>query len=73
MYDKNGNEYLFGASSQSQQSATTTPSNVYKWMLEKEIDTNGNYTGATSVLRGLVFGRLAGRHAVDHCAPRSRS
>lgn len=23
----------------------------------------GNYTGSTSVLRGLVFGRLAGRHA----------
>ena len=43
MYDKNGNEYLFGAGSQSQQSATTSPSLVYKWMLEKEIDTNGNY------------------------------
>ena len=43
MYDKNGNEYLFGASSQSQQSATTSPSLVYKWMLEKEVDTNGNY------------------------------
>jgi tricarballylate dehydrogenase len=27
---------------------------------------HGKYTGATSVLRGLVFGRLAGRHAVDH-------
>ena len=24
---------------------------------------HGKYTGATSVLRGLVFGRLAGRHA----------
>ncbi len=43
MYDKNGMEYLFGASSQSQQSATTSPSNVYKWMLEKEIDPSGNY------------------------------
>jgi tricarballylate dehydrogenase len=27
---------------------------------------HGKYTGATSVLRGLVFGRIAGRHAVDH-------
>jgi tricarballylate dehydrogenase len=25
----------------------------------------GKYTGATSVLRGLVFGRIAGQHAVD--------
>jgi tricarballylate dehydrogenase len=30
---------------------------------------HGKYTGATSVLRGLVYGRLAGRHAVDYCAP----
>jgi RHS repeat-associated protein len=43
MYDKNGTEYLFGASSQSQQSATTSPTVVYKWMLDKVIDTNGNY------------------------------
>jgi tricarballylate dehydrogenase len=31
---------------------------------------SGKYTGATSVLRGLVFGRLAGRHAVDYCLTR---
>ncbi|MBR0960891.1 LamG-like jellyroll fold domain-containing protein [Bradyrhizobium japonicum] len=43
MYDKNGTRYLFGASSQSEQSATTSPSNVYKWMLEEVRDTNGNY------------------------------
>jgi RHS repeat-associated protein len=43
MYDKSGTEYLFGASSQSQQSATTSTATVYKWMLEKVIDTNGNY------------------------------
>ncbi len=24
----------------------------------------GNYTGATSVMKGLVFGRIAGRHAM---------
>lgn len=29
---------------------------------------HGKYTGATSVLRGLVFGRIAGRHAVERCA-----
>lgn len=28
----------------------------------------GNYTGSTSVLRGLVFGRLAGRHAAARAA-----
>ena len=28
----------------------------------------GNYTGATSVLKGLVFGRLAGEHAAKHRA-----
>jgi RHS repeat-associated protein len=43
MYDKSGTEYEFGASSQSQQSATTSTSQVYKWMIEKIIDTNGNY------------------------------
>jgi tricarballylate dehydrogenase len=34
---------------------------------------HGKYTGATSVLRGLVYGRLAGRHAVDHCFSRNAS
>jgi len=29
---------------------------------------HGKYTGATSVLRGLVFGRLAGRHAARYLA-----
>src|SRR5205823_29743 len=43
MYDKKGTQYLFGTTTQSQQSATTSPSNVYKWMLEKVTDTNGNY------------------------------
>jgi len=43
MYDKKGNEYIFGDSAQSQQSATSSPDRVYKWMLEKEIDPNGNY------------------------------
>ncbi len=27
---------------------------------------HGKYTGATSVLRGVVFGRLAGRHAARY-------
>ncbi|MCU1344130.1 MAG: succinate dehydrogenase [Acidimicrobiia bacterium] len=31
---------------------------------------HGKYTGATSVLRGLVYGRLAGRHAADFAAQR---
>jgi len=29
---------------------------------------HGKYTGATSVLRGLVFGRIAGRHAARYAA-----
>jgi tricarballylate dehydrogenase len=29
---------------------------------------HGKYTGATSVLRGLVYGRLAGRHAAEFSA-----
>jgi len=28
------------------------------------------YTGATSVLRGAVFGRIAGAHAARHAIPR---
>jgi tricarballylate dehydrogenase len=34
---------------------------------------HGKYTGATSVLRGLVYGRIAGNHAVDYCAARRRA
>jgi tricarballylate dehydrogenase len=33
----------------------------------------GKYTGATSVLRGLVFGRRAGRHAVAYVAGVARA
>jgi ABC-type branched-subunit amino acid transport system ATPase component len=29
----------------------------------------GNYTGATSVLKGIVFGRLAGLHAASLLQP----
>ncbi len=29
----------------------------------------GNYTGSTSVLRGMVFGRIAGAHAAGHPLP----
>ena len=47
MYDKKGTRYLFGASSQGQQSATTSPSSVYKWMLEEVRDTNDNYISYT--------------------------
>jgi hypothetical protein len=43
VYDKNGTEYLYGASDQSRLESTSTPIQIYKWMLEKEIDTNGNY------------------------------
>ncbi len=42
-YDKNGTRYLFGTTTAAQQSATTSPSNVYKWMLEEVRDTNDNF------------------------------
>jgi hypothetical protein len=42
-YDKNGTRYLFGSSTTTQQFATTSPSNVYRWMLEEVRDTNDNF------------------------------
>jgi RHS repeat-associated protein len=42
MTDKSGTQYFFGTTTQSQQYAATNPSQVYKWMLEEVIDTNGN-------------------------------
>ncbi|MBI5470020.1 hypothetical protein HY968_01725 [Candidatus Kaiserbacteria bacterium] len=43
VYDKNGTRYLFGSTSQAQQSDSGSPTNVYKWMLEEIRDTNNNY------------------------------
>ena len=42
-YDKKGTKYTFGASTTAQLYATTTPSNVYRWMLEEIRDSNNNY------------------------------
>ncbi len=42
-YDKKGTKYTFGATTTAQLYATTTPSNVYRWMLEEIRDTNNNY------------------------------
>src|SRR3989338_2217832 len=42
-YDKNGTRYLFGTTTQSRQAATTSPNNVYKWMLEEVRDANDNF------------------------------
>ena len=42
-YDKKGTRYTFGASTTAQLYATTTPSNVYRWMLEEIRDTNNDY------------------------------
>jgi hypothetical protein len=47
VYDKNGTRYLFGSASQSQLAATTSPSNVYRWMLDEIRDTNDNYVKFT--------------------------
>jgi len=43
VYDKNGTRYLYGATSTTRQSATTSPTQVYKWMIEEIRDTNDNY------------------------------
>ncbi len=47
VYDKKGTRYLYGATSQAQQSATTSSSLVYRWMLEEIRDTNNNYVKFT--------------------------
>jgi RHS repeat-associated protein len=42
-YDKKGTKYTFGATTSAQLYATTSPSNVHRWMLEEVRDTNNNY------------------------------
>ena len=42
MYDKNGTRYLFG-SSDATRISTTSPTRIYRWMLEEIRDTNDNY------------------------------
>src|SRR3989344_2164362 len=41
--DKNGTVFLFGTTTAARQAATTSPSNVYRWMLEEVRDMNDNY------------------------------
>lgn len=42
MIDKNGTQYVFGSTSSSQESDPNNSANVYKWMLQQVMDTNGN-------------------------------
>ena len=42
MTDKNGTQYLFGSTSDSQQSDPNNSADVYKWMLKQVTDTNNN-------------------------------
>ena len=42
-YDKKGTKYTFGATTTAQLYATTTPADIYRWMLEEVRDTNDNY------------------------------
>src|SRR3989344_3808742 len=42
-YDKLGTRFLFGTSTAARQAATTSPSNVYRWMLQEVRDKNDNY------------------------------
>jgi RHS repeat-associated protein len=46
-YDKNGTRYKFGNASSTQQYATTSVTQVSKWMLEEIRDTNNNYVKFT--------------------------
>ncbi len=41
--DKTGTQYIFGSTANSQQGNPADPTKIYKWMLEKVMDTNGNY------------------------------
>ncbi|HRH22459.1 MAG TPA: SpvB/TcaC N-terminal domain-containing protein [Candidatus Paceibacterota bacterium] len=43
VFDKSGTRYSFGTTTASRQSATTSPDNVYRWMLEEVRDTNDNF------------------------------
>ena len=42
MIDKNGTQYVFGSTSDSQQSDPNNSADVYKWMLKQVTDTNNN-------------------------------
>lgn len=42
-YDKKGTKYTFGATSTAQLYATSSPANVFRWMLEEIRDSNNNY------------------------------
>lgn len=42
-YDKTGIRYTFGTTTAARQAATSSPSNIYVWMLEEIRDTNDNY------------------------------
>src|SRR4029077_14754570 len=41
--DKNGTVYTFGLHDSAQQNNPDNPSQIYKWMLEKVQDSNGNF------------------------------
>ncbi len=45
--DKSGTVYTFGSVAASRQDDPSNPSDVYKWMLEKTADTNGNFVTYT--------------------------
>jgi len=42
MTDKKGTQYVFGSTSDSQESSLTNATNTFKWMLKTVTDTNGN-------------------------------
>ncbi len=54
--DKNGTKYTFGSTSSSRQDDPTNNTRIYKWMLDKVEDTNGNITVYTySKHLGVIY------------------
>ncbi len=43
MYDKKGTKYTFGSDSSGRVQSTSSPTLIYRWMLQEIRDTNGNY------------------------------
>ncbi len=49
VYDKKGTKYTFGSDSSGRTESTSSPTLIYRWMLQEVRDTNGNYVKYTYV------------------------
>ena len=48
-YRQNQIKNIFGLNANSRQDDPTNNSKIYKWMLEKQLDTNSNYTRMNTI------------------------